>query len=100
MDFNEIMQMVARGWCQPETSKKEMDVELATAISKVIQREIGYKIYVIGTCGDCKYWEGEKEEMEPNCSVPSEWNNMEMYSEKNFGCIHYDFKGNMEKPSL
>lgn len=31
---------VARGWCHPENKKKEMDVELAIAISDEVEAEI------------------------------------------------------------
>lgn len=34
--FEQICGAVARGWCAPENSDKEMDVHLATAISKEV----------------------------------------------------------------
>ena len=34
--FEEVCGAVARGWCSPENSSKEMDSDLATAIAKEV----------------------------------------------------------------
>ena len=38
MNIDEIRGAVARGWCTPENENKVMDVDLAFAISKEIEK--------------------------------------------------------------
>lgn len=36
MTFNEVLEAVARGWCSPDNSGKEMDAVLARAIANEV----------------------------------------------------------------
>ncbi len=55
---------VAQGWCEPETSSREMDVALADAISRPVARAIqGWHDTAAQYCRNEEYYRGLVEEI-------------------------------------
>jgi len=50
--------------------------------------EIPEGLHVIGTCGECKYHDGETKHYETTCSFEGN----DLNTKKDFGCIHFEPK--------
>ena len=65
----------------------EQDVELYSKINgRIIDWPMLSQVHVIGTCGECKWWE------EPHMCSEDRYDATVYRADKDFGCIHWEKK--------